>query len=100
MSWEGSDRKQRLPKNWQALRKQVLVRDKRMCQIVSIETGYICGLEANEVDHIIHGDNHELSNLQAICTWHHRRKSSQEGNASKIKYAPRNRKPEKHPGSL
>lgn len=100
MAWEGSTRRARLPKDWQARRRAALARDRHQCQVISEETGFICGEKATEVDHIRPGDNHNMSNLQAICQWHHRRKSSAEGNAAKIKIAPRNRPSEKHPGAL
>lgn len=100
MAWENSKRKQRLPKNWIQLRTAVFNRDHGLCQVRDTNSGYTCGEIATEVDHIVAGDNHSMSNLQAICAWHHRRKSSAEGNAAKIKYAPRTRRPEKHPGLL
>lgn len=100
MAWQGSNRRQRLPQNWASLRKQVFIRDGRKCQVLSEDTGFKCGEPANEVDHITPGDDHSLLNLQAICSWHHKRKSSAEGNAAKIKWEPRNRKPESHPGAL
>lgn len=99
MAWEGSTRKYRLPSNWATLRLRVLRRDSYRCQVRNA-SGVLCGAPAREVDHIVAGDNHDLSNLRAICTWHHRRKSSAEGN-----YSPRRRKrpskfrtPERHPG--
>jgi 5-methylcytosine-specific restriction endonuclease McrA len=100
MAWETSTRRQRLPRNWKSLRTSVLIRDRRLCQVLSDDTGFICGQPATEVDHITAGDDHSLSNLQAICTWHHRRKSSAEGNAAKVKWESRYRRPESHPGSL
>lgn len=100
MAWEGSNRRARLPKDWARKRRSVLVRDKYQCQVILPETNGICGTAATEVDHIKPGDNHDMTNLQAICHWHHARKSSKEGNAAKIKIAPRNRPQEKHPGLL
>jgi 5-methylcytosine-specific restriction endonuclease McrA len=38
-----------------------------------------CGATGTDVDHIIPGDDHRDSNLQLLCTWHHRKKSAQEG---------------------
>lgn len=67
---------------------------------MSEETGMRCSEVGTEVDHVNPGDNHDLSNLQAICSWHHGKKSSAEGRAAKIKLEPRYRKPEKHPGSI
>lgn len=99
MPWETSTRRQRLPKNWSAIRQRVFRRDRDLCQVTLEDTGTICGEPATEVDHIIPGDNHDLSNLQAICTWHHRRKSSAEGAAARTKFESRYRKPEAHPGA-
>lgn len=75
-AWYGSTRKARLPKDWTTRRLIVLKRDKGIC--------YVCGDPgADTVDHIVPGDNHELTNLAAIhdktpphC---HRYKSSTEG---------------------
>ena len=100
MAWEGSNRSSRLPKDWKSRRLAVLNRDEKQCKVISIETGMRCTEVATEVDHINPGDNHDLHNLQAICTWHHRKKSSAEGRAAKVKIEPKFRKPEKHPGSL
>jgi 5-methylcytosine-specific restriction protein A len=74
--WQGTTRKQRLPKDWTTRRLVVLKRDKGVC--------YLCGQPgADRVDHIVPGDNHSLTNLAAVhdavephC---HRYKSSQEG---------------------
>lgn len=75
--WQGSTRKQRLPKDWPTRRLIVLRRDKGIC--------HLCGQPgADTVDHIQPGDNHELTNLAPVhdrvpphC---HRYKSSAEGN--------------------
>lgn len=100
MAWDGSNRRARLPKDWKSRRIAVLNRDGRRCRVLSEETGMRCTEVATEVDHIHPGDNHDLHNLQAICSWHHAKKSSAEGRAAKIKIEPRYRKPEKHPGAL
>lgn len=57
-----SDRKSRLPNNWNSLRKIVMQRDKGVC--------YFCGeAGADGVDHVIAGDDHSLQNLKAIHHW-------------------------------
>lgn len=99
MAWEQSTRRQRLPKNWAQIRRQVLHRDRHLCQILLEDVGTICGELATEVDHVVAGDNHALTNLQAICTWHHRRKSSAEGAAARPKFESRLRKQEAHPSA-
>lgn len=100
MAWDQSNRRSRLPKDWSRRRRSILVRDQYQCQIINPDTNGICGEAATEVDHIVPGDNHEPTNLQAICHWHHARKSSAEGAAARIKFAPRNRPKERHPGLL
>ncbi|QOI66988.1 HNH endonuclease [Microbacterium phage GardenState] len=96
MAWENSDRKARLPYDWQTRRIRVLRRDSYRCQARD-SLGHLCGAPANQVDHVIPGDDHDEDNLQALCRWHHDRKSSAEGNAAKKPRPSRRREPEKHP---
>jgi 5-methylcytosine-specific restriction protein A len=93
--WEGSTRRRRLPANWQALRLNVLRRDNHTCRWTT--NGQHCGAPATEVDHIHRTAGDDMANLRALCTWHHRRKSSAEGNASRTRLTSR-RTPEPHPG--
>lgn len=101
--WQNSTRRQRLPSNWPQIRKRVLARDGKMCQ-VQMDDGTICLDDANEVDHIKAGDNHSDANLQAICRWHHKRKSSHEGGVAAQAKARRIRssfkRVEDHPGLM
>jgi 5-methylcytosine-specific restriction enzyme A len=99
MAWSGSDRASRLPSNWATLRMRVLRRDAYKCQDRD-SMGRPCGEPANEVDHVIPGDDHSLENLRAICRWHHARKSSAEGRAAQAPRPSRRRKPEAHPGLI
>lgn len=96
MAWEGSDRSSRLPKDWRQRRAAVLERDGHRCT-VQMRDGTRCRDRATEVDHLVAGDDHRLENLRAICTWHHLRKSSGEGNAGRTRLTSR-RAPERHPG--
>jgi 5-methylcytosine-specific restriction protein A len=78
--WQGSLRKQTLPKDWRTRRLIVLRRDRGIC--------YICNEpNADRVDHIEPGENHSLDNLapihDAVAPHCHRFKSSQEGHKSK-----------------
>jgi len=98
MAWEGSTRKERLPDNWPQLRAIVLQRCGGRCEIL-MRSGKRCHDKATDVDHIIHGDDHSLDNLQGICRWHHNRKSSAEGNAART-YTTSARPPERHPGEV
>jgi 5-methylcytosine-specific restriction endonuclease McrA len=98
--WQGSTRRDRLPKNWPAIRARILKRDGYACQHQH-DDGIRCGAPANQVDHIINGDDHSDSNLQALCEPHHKAKSAREGSrAAHARRIPRNRPPEKHPGLL
>lgn len=96
MPWETSDRRSRLPADWPKRRVRVLRRDGYRCQHRD-DLGVPCLAPANQVDHVRHGDDHSLDNLQALCRWHHARKSSAEGNAAQPR---RRRPPEPHPGLI
>lgn len=105
MSWDSSSRRRKeLPPDWEKIRKRVLRRDASMCQHIDVNTGEICGEHASEVDHIRRGNNHSDSNLQSLCTYHHRRKSSAEGAEAVARKRERIensfRRVESHPGSL
>jgi 5-methylcytosine-specific restriction protein A len=103
MGWETSDRRGRLPGNWDQLRRKVLRDAKHACQ-VKLGPGRICGKHATEVDHIRAGDDHSFANLRAICSDCHGRKSSAEGNAARRQrrkeISQRFRRTEQHPGLL
>lgn len=101
-NWDGSNRRARLPSNWGKLRAQVLERDGHRCRWpTEQQPGTRCGAAATEVDHIKAGDDHSLDNLQALCRWHHQRKSSSEGQQSPNRQTvTMSRPPEQHPGLL
>lgn len=64
---------------WGKLRARVLRRDNGLCQVCLKESSPV---KATEVDHIIprsQGGSDDMSNLQSICTHHHRIKTSIEG---------------------
>ena len=99
MAWEGSSRRRRLPKDWTRIRRRILIRDRRTCQI----QGPGCLGKATEVDHIRPGDDHGDDNLQAACAACHASKSGREGGAASAAARaarPRLRPPERHPGLL
>jgi 5-methylcytosine-specific restriction enzyme A len=88
--WQGSNRKERLPRDWKTRRAKVLERDP-IC--------YVCHTRASQhVDHVVRGDNHAYENLKGICAWCHGKKSSAEGNAAKRPLPSRARPSEDHPG--
>ncbi|MFJ2741870.1 HNH endonuclease [Streptomyces sp. NPDC087440] len=93
-NWGSSNRKSRLPGNWQALRKQVLERDGWLCQICRVRPATIA-------DHIQPmTDDHRLEALQGVCDPCHRQKTAREGAAARAASpnAGRKRPPEDHPG--
>jgi 5-methylcytosine-specific restriction protein A len=93
--WATSPRKSRLPANWPQLRRYVLARDGRIC--------YVCRQPgADQVDHLVAGDDHREENLRAIHAWPcHARKSSSEGGTAAASVRPKTQRPaERHPGLL
>jgi len=92
--WQGSDRKARLPSNWDTvIRPGILARDP-IC--------VLCGVRPSIVaDHIkSKTDDHAPAALQGVCGPCHDQKSSREGNdAQRANPRPgRTRPPEQHPG--
>lgn len=97
MAWAGSDRASRLPSDWPRRRTRVLARDAGICQLG--DPG--CTVTATEVDHVVHGDDHSLTNLQAVCTRCHAAKSAREGAYARHgNRALRLRPSERHPGAV
>lgn len=95
--WAGSTRRETLPTDWQTRRLRVLRRDGYRCQW-RMSDGGLCGHPASDVDHLERGENHDESNLRALCRWHHARKSSQEGHQAQRPRPRQARDPEPHPG--
>lgn len=94
-----SDRQHRLPDDWPIRRVRVLRAAGYRCQARDSQ-GRPCGRPANQVDHIRPSGSDDYSNLEALCRWHHDRKSSAEGtDARKAKgsYRRQAREPEQHP---
>lgn len=103
MPWSTSDRRGRLPDNWPQLRSRILQRDGYRCTARD-QYGARCAEAATDVDHISPGDDHREANLQSLCGWHHRVKSSREGAAASAavrrRHMRRFRRTEEHPGLL
>lgn len=96
--WEGSDRKQRLPDNWPALRAERLRLDDHRCTW-KLKSGARCPRPATEVDHRVPGDDHRMANLRSLCPHHHGLKSGQEGNQARRAARDKGKRPpERHPG--
>lgn len=102
MPWTTSNRRQRLPKNWNKLRSEVLAKAKYRCQgLDPVATppptttriwrrGHrwhhpACDMRATDVDHINAGDDHELSNLQALSHACHTAKTTHENTLAKAR---------------
>lgn len=98
MTWN-TNRKERLPPDWDARRAWVLERDGHRCVALLLD-GTRCRARATDVDHIHRGDNHDPTNLQSLCEWHHDRKSAMEGVAARRPRERSQRPPERHPGLL
>ena len=93
-NWAGSTRRASLPANWATvIRPAVLARDKGRCRW--IENNRRCPCPATDVDHIADRHDHSLGNLRSLCSEHHNRRSSAQGNAAKK--ARRDRNIERHP---
>ncbi|AUV61960.1 HNH endonuclease [Mycobacterium phage SWU2] len=97
LTWNTSDRRSRLPADWDENYRQPVLKD----------AGYRCQIrlrgclgKATDVDHKQPGDNHARSNLQAACERCHARKSSAEGNDKKRRMRAARLMPlERHPGT-
>lgn len=99
MSWGSSNRKKRFNRGWAKIRMKVLERDGHMCQWpMTDENGFyagVCGAYANEVDHRNQNmvrDDDRLSQLWALCHYHHARKTGVE--SVKGKYRAKTRREE------
>jgi 5-methylcytosine-specific restriction protein A len=98
-AWEGSDRKSRLPADWDRLRLVVLRACGNRCEW--IEDGFRCHNVATDVDHRIPGDDHSLVNLQGLCNPHHLTKTGREVAAARAKIKEMERLPEEpQPGII
>lgn len=73
--FKGSDRRARLPKNWNQIRAKILRRDP-ICRVCNTA-------RSTEVDHVQHGDDHSPQNLQGICSDCHKTKTGREANAAR-----------------
>lgn len=100
MSWEGSDRKSRLPEDWPARVAATRLRCGDRCEWRFPNSGR-CRDKMTDCDHIVPGDDHSLENLQGLCADHHARKSSREGHEARAKIRASAKRPaERHPGEI
>ena len=96
--WSGSDRRDRLPVNWDELRSFVALRAGGRCEAVK-SSGRRCPNAGTDCDHVQAGDDHALENLQWLCGWHHRAKTASEGHAAAAALRAKTKRPgRRHPG--
>lgn len=96
MSWDGSDRRERLPEDWPARRAACIAAAGGRCQAL-LPSGARCPRPATDADHKVPNDDHGPRNLQALCKHHHGKKSAGEGNAARRRPSAK-RPAEDHPG--
>lgn len=107
MSWETSNRRERLPSNWPALVSAVKKRAKatsklgiEQCQ-ARLPSGARCPRKGTDVDHIVPGDDHAMNNLRLLCETHHDRKTLKEAYDGRMAYKRSKYRPsEEHPGTI
>lgn len=100
MAWESSDRRSRLPANWDELVRLVWARDKGRCTW-RLPSGKRCPRRGADVDHRKNDDDHRLENLQLLCRTHHDKKTSREAwSGRKRRRDATIRPPEAHPGII
>lgn len=101
--WQNSTRKARLPRNWNQVRNAILQRDGHRCQHIREDTGKPCNAYATDVDHILsnkEGGSDKWSNLQALCPYHHSRKTATEGQRGRNRRKAATITAPDHPGLL
>jgi len=106
--WEGSDRRDRLPRWWPVTVRRIIARDPfcqcagcARCNNLAGDGPNRCTRPSQEADHITPGDDHRDLNLAGKCRPCHAKKSSQEGAEAKAaKKKPTGIFQEKHPGDL
>lgn len=102
--WKGSNRRHTLPTNWTTvIVPGILARDHYQCQHIREDTGRPCHRRARDVDHKVpyhQGGTDDPANLEALCPWHHGRKSGREGGVAsgKARRARKQQAKPLHPG--
>lgn len=97
--WYGSDRSDRLPRDWAAIRVMVRERAHNRCQ-ASVHS-VLCNGIGDDCDHIVPGDDHSLANLQWLNHNCHKLKTARESAERNARRACQRRHPvEKNPGSF
>lgn len=99
MAWETSDRRERLPADWNQRVAQVKKRDGNQCTW-RLPSGARCPRPGRDVDHRANDDNHDLRNLQLLCGTHHDRKTQREAWSGRTRPKTKKRREERQPGRL
>ena len=92
MAWSSSDRASRLPADWDERRAFVRARAGGRCEAL-LHDGTRCPAAGAECDHVEPGDDHRATNLQWLCSWHHKRKTQREAAAALAAERARTRPP-------
>lgn len=97
--WYGSDRRDRLPRDWASIRAMVRERAHNHCQ-ARVHSALCDGI-GDDCDHIMPGDDHSLANLQWLNHNCHKLKTSRESAERNARRARQRKHPvEKNPGSF
>jgi len=99
MAWSTSHRKDELPPNWAALRKQAKARAGDVCEFRD-KAGVRCADKGSELHHTGRKFDHRLEVLMWICTPHHAGETARQAKAAQYaKYVAAKKRPtEQHPG--
>lgn len=81
--WAGTNRKARLPADWEQKRQATAMIANGQCQWMI--NGQRCTTPGTDCDHIIEGDDHAQHNLQWLCGPHHRQKTIADSRARATK---------------
>lgn len=103
MPWSSSDRRSRLPKDWDTIVKRILARDDHRCRFLFPNKGRCPVREGLQVDHIVPSGSDDDSNLQTLCKRHHQMKTQRESAAARSARRELNKKfrrVDAHPGRL
>jgi 5-methylcytosine-specific restriction protein A len=99
MHWNSSDRRFRLPDDWESRRAMVKARAHGRCE-ARIHAKDCDGI-GTDCDHIIPGDNHSLVNLQWLSYACHKAKTARESAERNRRYKRLRKHPnERHPGLI
>lgn len=96
-NWHTSKRPEH-PPGWKHTRALVVSKAGGLCQATPP-----CPYPGTAVDHIqnlAQNGNHDLANLQLLCTWHHKEKTAKEAAVARKPRQRETRPQQKHPGII